>query len=159
MTPARLSCTVSKVSVECLTQAVGFVMGLFSKRLTWRWPFSPTHLQPNWHQTLDYGWEDTWDDRSFLSLTCFWVVFFFFCILLKTCKQEKPAKTIFVAIFIQFLLSHSPQNEIFTRQENQTVKVERIPSVRNICSQHCCKWKQKDGWAFTLALIQCPFLT
>lgn len=34
MTPARLSCTVSKVSVECLTQAVGFVMGLFSQRLT-----------------------------------------------------------------------------------------------------------------------------
>lgn len=34
MTPARLSCTVSKVSVECLTQAVGFPMGLFSQRLT-----------------------------------------------------------------------------------------------------------------------------
>ncbi len=33
MTPARLSCTVSKVSAECLTQAVGFLMGLFSQRL------------------------------------------------------------------------------------------------------------------------------
>lgn len=39
MTPARLSCTVSKVSVECLTQAVGFLMGLFSQRLIWQWLF------------------------------------------------------------------------------------------------------------------------
>lgn len=41
MTAARLSCTVSKVSVECLTQAVGFLMGLFSQRLTWQRLFSP----------------------------------------------------------------------------------------------------------------------
>ena len=33
MTAAWLSCTVSKVSAECLTQAVGFLMGLFPKDL------------------------------------------------------------------------------------------------------------------------------
>ena len=45
MMPAKLKCTVSNVSVECLTQSVGFLMGLFSQRHTWQRLFLPLHLQ------------------------------------------------------------------------------------------------------------------
>lgn len=44
MTPARLSCTLRKVSIECLTQALGFLMGLFSPRIYLTAPVSCLYI-------------------------------------------------------------------------------------------------------------------
>lgn len=65
---------VSKVSVQRLTQAIGFLMGLFSHRLTWQRLFSSLTLQPNWPQNQQLVPIYTWTDG--FSMTALRFIFY-----------------------------------------------------------------------------------